>query len=1082
MKKLTLLIFLIYLAGCNDGSGQKDWTFPSPTPFSPFIQLSAAELAFTGAGCGSNPASQTFEVTNAGKGTFTWSTSNVPSWLMLTPSGGTVPTTVTAQIDTTGLSCGEDYSQTVHIEAPDAGNTPVSLTVTLTIPAPTTPPPAIITDTPKVTFTASSCGGIATSGSPSFTITSDGNGSFHWSATASQPWIQFAPTNGTDGATVTVADIDTATLPCGATSSGTITISSTATGVSPQSVTVEVIVPPRPAIITDKLKVTFTASSCGGVATSGSPSFMITSDGNGGFSWSGAGSAAWIQFAPTSGTDGATVTVANVDTADLPCGATSSGTITLTSAEAGNSPQSVTVEVVVPSAANITPSASALGFFATACKGSPDPQPFTIQNNGGSSLGWSAAVTYAGAETGWVTLDITGGTVAAGATSTDITVTVDASTLTCGQAHSATLTLTATSGGSALSPVQSKTIEVGLSNPVAWKHQNPKPTSYPINDVTFSEEGVAWAVADSGTILRSPPDSPDYGNNWIPVVSGTGEDLRAIRFVNPLEGWIVGDGGTILHSSNGGAIWETESSSTTQPLQSVYFLDASHGWAVGDAGTILYRDGGGSWAPIASGRTDQLTHVFMNDATHGWITTNNANDSILWTDDNWAGILPQDRKSARQLYSLFFLPKDPNSPFPDRLEGWAVGAPDLGGNGSILHIYSDTGAEPWTTEMVASGTTSTLLDVFMSTPSLGWAIGGDDNTGAGTILQWNGAAWLPVTFNAGDPSLPSAKYFRGVASNNGNGVAAGLSGMVFTSFNGTAWDNVSGPSMNHLKSVGFALDGVNGWAVGDAGTVLTTSTGGSSWIKQSAGASDFNSLSVVSATDAWAVTSNRQIYHYSSGAWGLNTTLTSSGSLKGVHFANATNGWAVGRVVNGATTRQVYYYNGTTWSPQASACIPAAATMNGIYFLDASRGWMVGTSGWTARTTDGGASWACTQATPTTTTWNAVHFISASTGWAVGNSGRIYRTTDGGVTWSPQTSTTTSALFAVRFSDANNGWVVGAAGMVLYTQNGGSTWTRQSQVGTNQNLNGLYFAPGGLEGWAVGNNGVLLHTGSGGVN
>ncbi|MDC4223626.1 MAG: YCF48-related protein [Candidatus Manganitrophus sp.] len=107
--------------------------------------------------------------------------------------------------------------------------------------------------------------------------------------------------------------------------------------------------------------------------------------------------------------------------------------------------------------------------------------------------------------------------------------------------------------------MQSKTIEVGLSNPVAWKHQNPKPTSYPINDVTFSEEGVAWAVADSGTILRSPPESPDYGNNWIPVVSGTGEDLRAIRFVNSFEGWIVGDSGTILHSSDGGATWEAES-------------------------------------------------------------------------------------------------------------------------------------------------------------------------------------------------------------------------------------------------------------------------------------------------------------------------------------------------------------------------------------------------------------------------------------------------------------------------------------------------------------------------------------------
>ncbi len=973
MKKLTLLICLIYLAGCGSNGGRKG---------APTISLDATALSYTSAGCGSNPESQTFEITNAGKRTLLWSVSNLPSWLVLTPDSGTAPSTVTAQVNAADLACGQTYSQTLEIVADGASNTPVSFTVTLTIPASTPPPsPAIGVTANTLTFTASTCGGVATSAAPSFDVANTGTGTFNWGATDDQSWIQFAPLSGSAGTLVTVEDIDTSNLPCGQTSTGTIQISSE---------------------------------------------------------------------------------------------------------EVENSPVSVTVQVVVPSAASITPSTTGLGFFAVACKANPDPLEFTIQNVGQTPLGWSAALTYTDG-TGWASVDVTSGSVAAGATSGAIAVTVDPSGLTCGQGYAATLTLTGTSGGNNVTSIEPKTIQIGFSNPIAWRHQNPKSTSYPINDVTFSEEGVAWAVADSGTILRSPPDSPDYGNNWIPVVSGTGEDLRAIRFVNPLEGWIVGDGGTILHSSDGGATWEAESSSTTQPLQSVYFLDASHGWAVGDAGTILYRNSSGVWGATAASGTklspNQFTHVVMNDAGHGWITVNDTNAPLLWTDDNWTGIIAQDPKTAGELYSVFFLPKDPNSPFPDRLEGWAVGeGDDVSGDGSILHIYSDTGSEPWTTEMVASGTTSTLLDVFMSTPSLGWAIGGDDNTGAGTILQWNGAAWLPVTFNAGDTSLPSAKYFRGVASNNGNGVAAGLSGMVFTSFNGTEWDNVSGPSMNHLKSVGFALDGVNGWAVGDAGTVLTTSTGGSSWIKQSAGASDFNSLSVVSATDAWAVTSNRQIYHYSSGAWGLNTTLTNSGSLKGVHFANATNGWAVGRVVNGVTTRQVYYYNGTSWSAQASACIPTAATMNGVYFLDASRGWMVGTSGWTARTTDGGASWACTQATPTTTTWNAVHFISASTGWAVGNSGRIYRTTDGGVTWSPQTSTTTSALFAVRFSDANNGWVVGAAGMVLYTQNGGSTWTRQSQVGTNQSLNGVYFTPGGLEGWAVGNTGVLLHTVSGGEN
>jgi len=970
MKKLTLLICLIYLAGCGSDGGRKG---------APTISLDATALSFTSAGCGSNPESQTFEITNAGKRTLLWSVSNIPSWLVLTPDSGTAPSTVTAQVNAADLACGQTYSQTLEIAADGASNTPVSVTVTLTIPASTPPPsPTIGVTANTLTFTASTCGGVATSAAPSFDVVNTGTGTFNWGAADDQSWIQFAPLSGSAETLVTVEDIDTSNLPCGQTSTGTIQISSE---------------------------------------------------------------------------------------------------------EVENSPVSVTVQVVVPSAASITPSTTGLGFFATTCKGSIDPQSFTIQNTGGTALGWSVAVAYAGAA-GWLSIDVTNGTVAPGATSPGITVTVDASALSCGQGHSATITLTATSGGNNVSPVQSRTIEVGLSNPVAWEHQNPRPTSYPIHAVTFSDTGVAWAVGDGGTLFRSPPDSPDYGNNWISVVSGTSVSLRGIHFIGPLEGWIVGDSGTILHSVNGGATWESEISSTTQHLQSVYFLDASHGWAVGNAGTILYRSGGTWGATAASGsRPNALTHIFMNDASHGWITVDNSNEPLLWTDDNWAGLIPQDPKTAGALYSVFFLPKDPASPFPDRLEGWAVGAADdLSGEGSILHIYSDTGLNPWTTEVVASGTTSTLLDLFMSSPNLGWAIGGDDNTGAGTVLQWNGATWSPVTFNAGNPMLPSPRYLRGIASQNGNGVTAGLSGVVFTTANGTDWGNVSGPSINNLTGISFALDGVNGWAVGGAGTVLSTSNGGTSWVKDAGVAGDFNAVSVVSATDVWAVTNTRQIYRYNSGAWGLNTTLAGSGNLKGVSFANASNGWAVGRVTNGGTTRQVYRYNGTNWTAQTTACLPTTATMSAVYFLDASRGWMVGTSGWTARTTDGGANWSCTQATPTSTTWNAVHFISASTGWAVGSSGRIYRTTDGGATWVPQTSTTTSTLFAVRFSDANNGWAVGAAGVVLYTQNGGTNWTRQSPVGTNQNLNGVYFTPGGLEGWAAGNSGVVLHTPSGGEN
>ncbi len=291
MKKTILLFCLIYLTGCGRHHHHK-----SP----PVIVLNPTALLFTSVSCGSNPASQTFQITDAGEETLTWSASNLPAWLSLTPASGAAPSTITVQVNAADLACGQTYSQTIEIDGAGATNTPASFTVTLTIPL---APPTI--------------------------------------------------------------------------------------GINPAT-----------------RKVTFVAPTCGGMATSASPSFQIVNVGSGSFNWSATSADAWIQFAPLSGSAGASVTVQNIDTANFHCGQTTSGVITITSAEAQNSPQIVTVEVVVPKAAEITPSTLGLGFFATTCKGSIDPEPFTIQNTGGTPLGWSATLTYNDPNTGWLSVDI----------------------------------------------------------------------------------------------------------------------------------------------------------------------------------------------------------------------------------------------------------------------------------------------------------------------------------------------------------------------------------------------------------------------------------------------------------------------------------------------------------------------------------------------------------------------------------------------------------------------------------------------------------------------------------------------------
>ena len=64
---------------------------------------------------------------------------------------------------------------------------------------------------------------------------------------------------------------------------------------------------------------------------------------------------------------------------------------------------------------------------------------------------------------------------------------------------------------------------------------------------------------------------------------------RTGHFLCRREAWLGGgDNGTILSTSDGGAVWSQQSSGTTNNLWSVYFMDdGKRGGVVGNSGTIL---------------------------------------------------------------------------------------------------------------------------------------------------------------------------------------------------------------------------------------------------------------------------------------------------------------------------------------------------------------------------------------------------------------------------------------------------------------------------------------------------------------
>ncbi len=96
-------------------------------------------------------------------------------------------------------------------------------------------------------------------------------------------------------------------------------------------------------------------------------------------------------------------------------------------------------------------------------------------------------------------------------------------------------------------------------------------------------------------------------------------DFNDVYFVDAKNGWIIGEAGTIIHTSDGGKNWEAQDSGTDVDLNKIQFTDEKNGWIVGNKGYLLHTiDAGRNWRKqvITDGR---LTGLHFPDRYRGWI-------------------------------------------------------------------------------------------------------------------------------------------------------------------------------------------------------------------------------------------------------------------------------------------------------------------------------------------------------------------------------------------------------------------------------------------------------------------------------
>lgn len=285
-----------------------------------------------------------------------------------------------------------------------------------------------------------------------------------------------------------------------------------------------------------------------------------------------------------------------------------------------------------------------------------------------------------------------------------------------------------------------------------WIEQNSS-TSSSLKSVHFNDSQNGWVVGEQGTVLKTT----DGGNTWNEVGGIANSKLfSVVFFIDNSTGWTVGELGSIYKTTDGGSNWFSQSSPSNRWLRSIYFVNSDVAFICGDRGTILKTiDGGTNWTALNSTTIENLYSIHFEDINIGW--TVGEYGTILKTTDGGASWAAQDVITYQNFNSVFFI---------NSSTGWIAGT-----SGKILHTID--GGISWMQQLTA--TSQDFSDINFS--------------------------------------------------DNNNGIAVGDNGIIYsTSDGGSNWSPEETPVNVNLKS-GIIINSNNCWVVGDNGTILRKSIG-----------------------------------------------------------------------------------------------------------------------------------------------------------------------------------------------------------------------------------------------------------------
>jgi photosystem II stability/assembly factor-like uncharacterized protein len=303
---------------------------------------------------------------------------------------------------------------------------------------------------------------------------------------------------------------------------------------------------------------------------------------------------------------------------------------------------------------------------------------------------------------------------------------------------------------------------------------------------------------------------------WSAQSSGTTQALHDVFFTDASHGFVVGDGGTLRRTTDGGATWTAVDTHTTESIRDIDFVDAMNGWAVGAGGGVLRtHDGGASWTIGVI--TTELTGIDVTGPTHAWISANQDNVYEM-VEENVFNVHDTGTGGAFEAIDMV-----------DDTNGWIVGmvlAPDGSDNWTAIYHTAD-GGETWTQQWISGVHHYYLHDIEAIDAQTAWAVGQGSLSGTGEkklVTHDGGATWTEAPFTDNASALNAVDFVDAQ-----HGWAVGFYGSIVATDDGGATWHVQEQNRSFEKpwwlGVHF-VDANNGWVVGEGGAIWHTTTGG----------------------------------------------------------------------------------------------------------------------------------------------------------------------------------------------------------------------------------------------------------------